>query len=138
MPTESTKNKTKNLTRSLKAYLSTHREPPPPPRPQKNNNLITQPKTYLNSCLKVLGHKRAQHMTAGLFCLPSWMQFMQMHRIQNNGKRKRNLNILISFDHSLFYKFLSLNTLTGFTEDCSNCGGNFHEDLRKNLQILLR
>ena len=44
---------------------------------------------------------------------------MQMHRIQNNSKRKRNLNILISFDHSFFYKLLSLNTLTGFTEDCS-------------------
>ena len=42
-----------------------------------------------------------------------------MHRIQNNSKRKRNLNILISFDYSFFYKLLSLNTLTGFTEDCS-------------------
>ena len=128
MPIESTKDKTKNLTRGLKAYLSTHREPLPPTQ-KNNNNFITQPKTYLNSCLKVLGHKRAQHMTAVLFCLPSWMQFMQMHRIQNNSKRKRNLNILISFDHSLFYKFQSLNTLTGFTEDCSNCGGNFHENL---------
>ena len=58
-------------------------------------------------------------MTAVLLCLPSWMRFMQMHRIQNNSKRKRNLNILISFDHSFFYKLLSLNTLTGFTDDCS-------------------
>ena len=58
-------------------------------------------------------------MTAVLLCLPSWMEFMQIHRIQHNSKRKRNLNILISFDHSFFYKLLPLNTLTGFTEDCS-------------------